>query len=220
MDAAQSRERLATTSILIIDDCKLQRETLSAILVNAGAVNPAMGWDFASVVEASGARAVDVVLLSVSTRDKLALLRAVRDTCPQAKVVIVGVAEDNDSEIIACAEAGAVGYHLRSESLFELLSLISRVADGESACSPVISAVLLRHLSALGSGRRTGPVDLNLTTREMQILQMLEMGLSNRDIADQLFIALHTVKNHVHAVLSKLGVNTRAEAAAYFRSLH
>lgn len=55
--------------------------------------------------------------------------------------------------------------------------------------------------------------------RETQILQMLEMGLSNRDIADRLSVALHTVKNAVHSVLTKLGVSTRAEAAARVRAL-
>jgi DNA-binding NarL/FixJ family response regulator len=59
--------------------------------------------------------------------------------------------------------------------------------------------------------------ELVLTAREIQILRLIESGLSNQEIADHLYIALHTVKNHVHSVLSKLGVSTRAEAAAYAR---
>ncbi len=78
--------------------------------------------------------------------------------------------------------------------------------------------MLLRRFSDLASqGQTVGP-DLILTAREEQILQMLEMGLSNREIALRLCIAVHTVKNHVHSVLTKLGVRSRAEAAAWSRN--
>lgn len=164
--------------------------------------------------------APDIVLLSIATRDSITLLRAVREACPQAKAIVVGISEGNETDIIACAEAGVAGYHLRSESLDELLRLIVKVFDGESVCSPKVSAILLSRLSALAAQRPAGSREPGLTTREVQILRMLEMGLSNRDIADRLCITLHTVKNHVHSVLNKLGVSTRAEAAALSRSFH
>jgi DNA-binding NarL/FixJ family response regulator len=86
-------------------------------------------------------------------------------------------------------------------------------------CSPRVSAILLRRLSALASQRQAADTELVLTAREAQILKMLELGLSNRDIADQLCIAVHTVKNHMHSLLSKLGVSTRAQAAALSRTI-
>ena len=86
-------------------------------------------------------------------------------------------------------------------------------------CSPRVSAILLRRLSALASQRQPTEKELVLTAREAQILKMLELGLSNRDIADQLCIAVHTVKNHVHSLLTKLGVSTRAQAAALSRTI-
>lgn len=217
--SAASRDMLATARVLIIDDIRLQRETLATILDHVGVSTTAMAWDFASVVDAADKMAADIVLLSMTSRHKIDLLRVAREAFPQAKVIVVGVAEDDDEGIIACAEAGAAGYHLRTDSLFELLNVISRIAVGESACPPQVSTTLLRHLTLIATERRAGPVKLDLTAREMQILRMLEMGLSNRDIADRLCISLHTVKNHVHAVLSKLGVNTRAEAAALMRSI-
>ena len=79
--------------------------------------------------------------------------------------------------------------------------------------------MLLRRLSALAARPQPEAKELVLTARQAQILRMLEMGLSNRDIADQLRIAIHTVKNHVHSVLTKLGVSTRAEAAALARTV-
>ena len=86
--------------------------------------------------------------------------------------------------------------------------------------------MLLRRLSALAARRQPMAKELVLIAREAQILCMLEMGLSNRNIADHLGIAIHTVKNHVHSVLTKLGVvltrlgvSTRAQAAALARTV-
>jgi DNA-binding NarL/FixJ family response regulator len=77
---------------------------------------------------------------------------------------------------------------------------------------------LLQRLSALASQPQNPLGERILTAREVEILGMLEAGMSNREIADRLCIAVHTVKNHVHSVLTKLGVATRAEAAASART--
>jgi len=138
---------------------------------------------------------------------------------PHVRLVVLGVSEEDEAEIVSYAEAGVAGYHLRSESLEDLLVLIHKVAAGGSLCSPRVSAILLRRLSALASQGRPAAKELVLTSREIQILRMLEMGLTNRDIAEQLRIAVHTVKNHVHSLLTKLGVSTRAQAAARARAI-
>ena len=178
-----------------------------------------MAWDLPSLCAVLGWAAPEIVLFNISTRDSMTLLRLVRDTCPEAKMIVVGISDDDESEIVACAEAGVSGYHLRAESLDDLLRLMSRVADGESLCSPKVSAILLRRLSTLASRRQPEVKELVLTAREIQILRLVESGLSNQEIADRLCIALHTVKNHVHSVLGKLGVSTRGEAAAYASSI-
>ena len=204
---------------LIVDDCKLNRESLTAIFAARDGCEPAAAWDLPSLCAALGEAAPEIVLLNMSTRDNLTLIRRVRDTCPNAKVIVVGISEEDESEIVACAEAGVAGYHLRAESLDDLLTLMSRVANGESVCTPKVSAILLRRLSMLATQRRLEAKELVLTAREIQILRLIESGMSNQEIADELYIALHTVKNHVHSLLSKLGVSTRIEAAAYSRSL-
>ena len=204
---------------LIVDDCNLSRENLATILAAHGGSEQAVAWDLPSLCHALGEVTPEIVLLNMGTRDNRTLLRMMRDSCPEAKVIVVGISEDDESEIVACAEAGVAGYHLRAESLDDLLTLVSRVANGESLCSPKVSAILLRRLSTLAAQRRPEVKELVLTAREIQILRLLESGLSNQEIADHLYIAVHTVKNHVHSVLSKLGVSTRAEAAAYSRSI-
>lgn len=177
-----------------------------------------MAWSLDSL-SAALSRPPRIVLLNLLTYQSISLLHCVRQLCPTAKVIVIGIVDEDETDVIACAEAGVAAYHLRSESLGELRNLIARVAYGESVCSPRISAILLRYLSTAATERRSVPGDPDLTAREMQILRMLEQGLSNKDIADELCIAVHTVKNHVHSVLGKLGVRTRAEAAAFCRSL-
>lgn len=204
---------------LIVDDCKLNRENLGAMFAAHGCSEPTMAWDLPSLCAALGETAPEIVLFNTGTRDNMTLLRLVRDTCPEARLIVIGISDDDESEIVACAEAGVSGYHLRAESLDDLLTLMTRVADGESLCSPKVSAILLRRLSTLASQRQPEVKELVLTAREIQILRLLESGLSNQELADHLYIALPTVKNHVHSVLRKLGVSTRGEAAAYSRSM-
>jgi len=205
--------------VLIVDDCTLFRENLAAILAVRGIAVAGMAWDLHSLVAAFDETNVDLVLLNMATRDSHLLLRAVTDISPGARIMVVGTSEDDEQKIIACAEAGVVGYHMRSESLDDLISLIHNVAGGQSIFSQRVSAILLRRLSNLASQPRPAVRDLVLTAREAQILKMLELGRSNRDIAARLDIAVHTVKNHVHNLLIKLGVSTRAEAAALSRAI-
>ena len=212
------RRRLLGTTVLIVDDNTLYRQNLAAALASSLDSAPHVAWDTASLRSCVEQCPPDVVLLSMSTGDAAAMLQSVSRNRPEAKVIAVGVWDGDESTIIACAEAGVAGYHLRDESFDDLVSLIATIAAGESMCSPRVAAVLLRRLSALAAERKPGTFQLVLTAREAQILGMLEMGLSNREIADRLCIALHTVKNHVHSILGKLGVRTRAQAVAAARA--
>jgi DNA-binding NarL/FixJ family response regulator len=205
--------------ILVVDDCALHRDTLAFAVGATDLDTPAVAWDLESVAIAFESNAPEVVLLSMLTRNNTGLLRYIRAQCPKAKVIVVGVREDDEPGIVACAEAGVAGYLLVSESLDDLRQRIGTVIDGGFSCPAGVSAILLRRLSALASGRQTTAKDSALTARETEVLRMMESGLSNRAIAEELCIAVHTVKNHVHSVLTKLGVRTRAEAAAVARRI-
>jgi DNA-binding NarL/FixJ family response regulator len=212
------QHRLLGATVLIVDDNTLYRQNLAAALAPSLDSAPHVARDAASLQSCLEQCPPDVVLLSMSTSDAGALLQCVSRSRPEAKVIAVGVWEGDEPTIIACAEAGVTGYHLRDESFDELVSLIAKIAAGESMCSPKVAAILLRRLSTLAAERKPETGDLVLTAREAQILRMLEQGLSNREIAEQLCIALHTVKNHVHSILGKLGVRTRGQAVALSRT--
>lgn len=160
----------------------------------------------------------DVVLLHLAGEDGVGAVRALVAAAATARVVALAVPEA-ERHVIAYAEAGAAGYVTLEDSLDELVVVIESVVRGEMPCSPRVAASLLRRLSVLGA-RPAGPTspDAHLTAREIQILALLQRGLSNKQIARQLVIELSTVKNHVHRILQKLQVSDRAEAAAWGRS--
>ena len=92
------------------------------------------------------------------------------------------------------------------------------VLSHELPCSPGVAGALLRRVAALAAERR-GECGLErLTAREVEVLRLIERGLANREIAAQLCIELRTVKNHVHRILEKLGVDRRGQAAALMRA--
>jgi DNA-binding NarL/FixJ family response regulator len=212
------QELCPDAAVLIIDDCTLHRENLAAIFALNGLAAPSVAWDMPSLVLALKGVARNIVLLNLATRGSHLLLRVVMDISPAVHVIVLGASEDNEAEIVACAEAGVSGYLMRTDSLEDLLVLMQNVSAGEPAWPPPVAAILLRRLSTRAAERQPVVRELALTAREAQILRMLELGRSNQEIATQLSIAVHTVKNHVHSVLTKLGVSTRTEAAALSRT--
>lgn len=204
-------------SVLVVDDCCLYREGLSAMIEREPDIREVgSAYDWPSIVDALERCVPDVVLVNLASADSHGLLTGIRAQSPSSLIVAIGIG-DSESEILACAEAGIAGYLLRSEPFSHLIGLLRRVMAGEAVCSPRVTAALMRRVAVLAQERRQRvPV---LTEREDQILGLLDLGLSNQQIADRLCIELRTVKNHVHHILGKLGVSRRGEAVALARSM-
>jgi DNA-binding NarL/FixJ family response regulator len=145
-----------------------------------------------------------------------AAVRTVVGSASGTRVVVLGVHEV-ESEVMACAEAGVAGYVTREASLEELVNVVESVARGESLLAPRIGALLLRRVAEAAKHSRIPAAVDRLTPREIEIVGLIDEGLSNKQIAGQLSIELATVKNHVHSILEKLEVGRRAEAAARVR---
>jgi len=159
----------------------------------------------------------DVVLVDLGLAESIKLLRAVEG----APVVVLAVS-GHEAEILACAEAGVSGFVTRDSSFDELAAAVRRAAAGELLCSPRIAAALLSRVAALAADARApmaSVTDTPLTARELEIVELLEQGLSNKEIAVRLSIEVATVKNHVHNILEKLHVTRRGEAAARARHI-
>lgn len=174
---------------------------------------------------------VNLIVLNIEAADSATLLQVCLDLSPWTRVIVSGLSVDRESEIVFCADAGVAGLHLRSESFEHLLTMIREAEEGPVQCSTEVSAILLRNLYSATTRNSTAgghPVATSsqhggnhdvLTSREREILTLLEQGLSNQQISSLLSISLHTVKNHVHNVLAKLGVGSRAEAAVAARQM-
>ena len=155
----------------------------------------------------------EIVLIDASADCEAPILRAILAAAPETKIVALGVAEE-EGQLVPLVEAGIAGYVTPEGSISDLIAAVESVANGESICSPRMVATLLRRIAVLASNRR---VEEPLTARELQIVALIDQGLSNKEIARRLCIELPTVKNHVHHILDKLHVTRRGEAAAKMR---
>lgn len=151
----------------------------------------------------------------------LKLTRHVSGHYPDVKVLIFGVAEST-VEIRECVEAGASGYVSKNASFNDLRNIIELVARGETVCSPHMAHDLFSRLSELARApwNNNGVEPIPLTAREEEVLYYIAKGWSNNQIADHLYLSLHTVKNHVHNILKKLQVQRRLEAVEYAYKRH
>ncbi len=206
-----------TTRVLVVADIRLYREGLAQILgreAELSVVGSAAGLEDA----VRGVRDLrpEVVLIDQAMPESLAAIRAIRVLAPNVRVVALAV-PDTDQHLIACAEAGVVGYVTRAAGVADLITTIQSAARGELVCSPRVAATLLRRVTALAAGDRSREEDVRLTARELEILELLERGMSNKDIARHLGIEVATAKNHVHNILGKLQVHGRGQAAARIR---
>jgi two-component system nitrate/nitrite response regulator NarL len=197
--------------VVVASDIRLYREGLVESLARAGSFG-SIGAAGTAVEAVAAVRAewAEVVLLDLAMTGAIDLAHKL---AADAKVVVLGVRELED-EVIAYAEAGAVGYVTRDGSLRELIDVVESVARGEMLCSPRIAALLNRRVAAVAGARKGRPPAARLTPRETEIVGLMAEGLSNKQIAHRLAIEFATVKNHVHRILEKLEVERRADAVA------
>jgi DNA-binding NarL/FixJ family response regulator len=201
--------------VLIVVDIPFYRDGLAALLSQSADVVVT-----GSVADASSAVAMvmrdkpDVVLLGIKAADARSLC-ALKEAPP---VVALAVAETPES-VLEWAGIGAIGYVSRSAGLADLLQCLQSAARGETYCSPRIMSLVL-HRFAADVGRTAVLADRgeDLTNREREILDLVGHGLSNKVIAARLHISHATAKNHVHNILDKLQLRSRAEVAAYLHS--
>jgi two-component system response regulator DevR len=137
--------------------------------------------------------------------------RDVRSVDPSIKALIL-TSYDDDDALFAAIMAGAAGYILKQVRGNDFVDTVRRVAAGQSTLDPSVTAQVLERV-------RTGPPrdkELEaLTTQEQKILELIGEGMTNRQIAERMFLAEKTVKNYVSSMLAKLGLNSRTQAAIF-----
>lgn len=138
------------------------------------------------------------------------LLRELIERHPEARFVAFGLADE--AEAVSAVEAGASAVLLLSEGLGEMLAAIEALAAGGVRCCPQVLAGVASRVAELAAARAEAAEPPPLTRRERQVLALMAEGLTNKEVAAELEVALPTVKNHVHAVLAKLDAASRRQA--------
>jgi len=209
----------APISLLLIDDNRLLRDGLAALLqhqpgfkVLDAAANVIEG------LEKARASSPDVVLVDheLTTGDSLGLTAQVHREVPTARVIVMGLSPLR-VEVADYVLAGASGFILKGASFEELSTTIRAVASGADVLPEALTNGLFSQMT-----RTTTPTretqrlkTVHLTPRECQVVELLEAGMSNKEIAIRMQVAVHTVKSHVHSVLEKLTLRSRLEVVAF-----
>jgi two-component system response regulator DegU len=201
--------------VFLVAGNRLLRESLAKLLNKRGDFDvcgvSACTPDIASSVAAAGA---DVLILdSFSARlSDCAFISEIVSQVPNINVVLIDM--DDDPEIfLDCVRAGAVGYLLKDVSAAEVVSGVKAVTQGQAVCPARLCKHLFRAFSrqwsAIPSARIK--IELGLTRRQQQVIPFIAQGLTNKEIASHLRISEQTVKNHIHAIMRRVGATDRLQ---------
>jgi len=205
-------------TVAIVDDNRLVREALAAMLGRLP--------DVQVVVTASANGEVldqatpDVLLLDagLGDEDSLHVAAAIAKRRAGTKVVIMDLMPTNE-DIVQFVNAGVAGFVLKDATFDEFIATIRAVAAGDKVLPPRMTETLFSQIALGGDARGRERVleDVRMTRREREVIELIGEGLSNKEIAQRLNIAAHTVKSHVRNVMEKLALHTRLQIAAFAR---
>lgn len=208
-------------SLVLVEDNRLLREGITAMIhAQPGFRVLAASADAEEALQKIREARPDVVLLDfgLESHDSLSLTATVHGEVPAARVIVMGLLPVQE-DVANYVRAGASGFIMKDASFEEFFATIRAVAGGAEVLPRELTASLFTQIAmnvAGGSREKIGALEgVRLTERETQIIGLLGEGLSNKEIAIRLHIAVHTVKSHVHNILEKLALHTRLEVAAF-----
>jgi len=202
---------MSKIKVLLVDDHEMVRMGVSAFLsaqadieVIGEAPNGKVGQELALTLRP------DVILmdLMMDVMDGVEATKLIIKEWPEAKIIVVTSFLD-DEKLYPVIEAGATSYLLKTSSATSIADAIRQTHGGASILEPKVAQKMMSNM------RKTAPLHDDLTERELEILLLIAKGYQNQDIADELYIALKTVKTHVSNILSKLQVIDRTQAVIY-----
>lgn len=201
--------------VVVVDDHPLFRDGVATILGSEGDIEVlGQGSSADEAVRLANDLLPDLMLLDIDMPGNgLEAARRIAEALPVIRIIMLTVSEAEDN-LLAAMKAGARAYILKGVAGRELLRIVRLVLAGESYVPQALAASLLSDLGKPGAQKRTA-ADLRdqLTPREVEILELLAKGMSNKDIGDRLFLTEKTVKHYVTNILQKLQVHNRVEAA-------
>lgn len=206
-------------SLVLIDDNRLLREGLATMIhTQPGFKVLAASADVEEALQQVREARPDIVLLDfgLEDHDSLSLTATVHGEVPAARVIVMGLLP-LEEDVANYVRAGASGFIMKDASFEEFFATIRAVAGGAEILPPALTNSLFSQIVSNVSRVSKAEVleSVRLTNRERQVIALLGEGLSNKEIAIRLHIAVHTVKSHVHNVLDKLALHSRLEVVAF-----
>jgi DNA-binding NarL/FixJ family response regulator len=201
--------------VIIADDHSLVRQGLRRYLEMAGDIDvvgeASNGFEVLKLME-NGNGAPDVALLDIRMpeMDGLEAARRIRQQHPDVGVIML-TAYDDRQFVVEAVRAGARGYVLKARDAEHLIQTVRLVAGGNMVIDPQLVVALAEELTDAKERDRKAET---LTAREVEVLQLLAFGHTNKDIAEQLYISPDTVKTHLEHIFEKLGTSDRTAAVA------
>lgn len=206
-------------ALVLIDDNRLLREGIAAMIhTQPGFKVLAASADVDEALAKVRESKPDVVLLDfgLEDHDSLSLTATVHAEVPEAKVIVMGILAQQE-DVADFVRAGASGFIMKEASFEDFFDTIRAVAGGAQVLPQALTNSLFAQIARKAGMTNKARVleSVRLTSRERQVIDLLGEGLSNKEIAQRLHIAVHTVKSHVHNVLEKLALHSRLEVAAF-----
>ena len=207
-------EVLQTIRVFIVSHVRLHREGLAALLRGCPSIDVLGAENPQHTQDTLRATPTDVALIDAISPGDSYIVAALRQVCARVRILAVGIRE-TASDVLACAAAGIDGYVPMDAALGDMVAAIEKVVRGELLCSPQVAASLYQ----CSGFSKAAAIDSPLTTRELQVADLINRGLPTKEIAWRLGVQPCTAKNHIRNILHKLKVHRRGQATAKLRGL-
>jgi DNA-binding NarL/FixJ family response regulator len=204
--------------ILLVDDHVLFRKGVAALLSSQRDMEVVgEAGDGLEAIAKARETAPDIILMDISMPkcDGLEATQRIKQEMPNVKIVMLTVSDD-DQNLFEAIKSGAQGYLLKNLEPYQLFDLLKSISRGEAPLSGVIAAKILNRFTRLDLDATQQPEATNeLTQREIEVLELIVEGKTNKEIASTLVISENTVKIHLRNILEKLHLQSRIQAAVY-----
>jgi DNA-binding NarL/FixJ family response regulator len=205
--------------VLVVDDQRLIRESIASLLdIQLGIAVVGVAADGREAIEGVLALEPDVVLMDVRmpTMDGIEAVAVLHARAPRCRVVMLTTFDDEEY-VVRALRAGACGYLLKDRPARELADAVRTAHAGVVQFDPAAAARLTAALDRPAETPTPEPPPHPLSDREVDVLRLVAVGSTNREIAERLYLSEGTVKNHVSRILGRLGLRDRTQAAMYAR---
>jgi DNA-binding NarL/FixJ family response regulator len=205
--------------VLLIEDNRLLREGIASMLNEHVDIKVVTTTGNGDVLEKARDLRPQVVLLDLGLKnqDSLKVVQSLKKEFPETEIVVMDLIPV-EADVVEYVKVGVSGFILKDATISDFVDTIRSVAQGAKVLPPPLAGSLFSQIveHAVQTGKMNRLIEsVRMTQRELEIVELIAQGRSNKDIAAGLSIAIHTVKSHVHNILEKLALHTRLELARF-----